>query len=138
MIRALALLIFMASPVGAQVLVAASPIRSATVITAAHLALSDSLFSGGLSDPMLVIGQEARVNIYAGRPILLAEIGPPALVERNALVVLRYSSNLLSITTEGRALERAGSGELVRVMNLSSRVIVMGRVRPDGEIEVGL
>jgi flagella basal body P-ring formation protein FlgA len=138
MIRALALLVFMAVPAGAQVLVAAAPIRSATVITAAHIAMSEQLFAGGISDTSLVIGQEARVNIYAGRPILLTEIGPPALVERNALVVLRYSTNLLSITTEGRALDRAGNGELVRVMNLSSRVVVRGRVRPDGEIEVGL
>ncbi|MEX0969289.1 MAG: flagellar basal body P-ring formation chaperone FlgA [Paracoccaceae bacterium] len=132
------LFLLVASPTAAQVLVAAAPIRSATVITAEHLAMSDALVSGGIGDPALVIGQEARVNIYAGRPILLAEIGPPALVERNALVVLRYSNNLLSITTEGRALNRAGMGEMVRVMNLSSRIVVVGRVRPDGEIEVGL
>lgn len=131
------LLCLLAAPATGQVVVAAAPIRSATVITAEHLALSDAFASGGISDPALIIGQEARVNIYAGRPILLAEIGPPALVERNALVVLRYSNNLLSITTEGRALSRAGLGEMVRVMNLSSRVVVMGRVRPDGEIEVG-
>jgi len=128
----------MAAPVSAQVLVAAAPIRSATIITADHLAMSDQFFTGGIDDPGLVVGQEARVNIYAGRPILLTEIGPPALVERNALVVLRYSTALLSITTEGRALDRAGLGEMVRVMNLTSRVVVMGRVRADGEIEVGL
>jgi len=134
----LTIICLMAAPVSAQVLVAAAPIRSATIITADHLAMSDQFFTGGIDDPGLVVGQEARVNIYAGRPILLTEIGPPALVERNALVVLRYSTALLSITTEGRALDRAGLGEMVRVMNLTSRVVVMGRVRADGEIEVGL
>ena len=133
----LALLCLWAAPALSQALVAAAPIRSGTVITADHLTLSAALFSGGTDDPLLVIGQEARVSIYTGRPILMAEIGPPALVERNALVVLRYSANLLSITTEGRALNRAGLGETVRVMNLSSRVIVIGRVRSDGQIEVG-
>ena len=39
--------------------------------------------------------------------------------------------------TEGRAPDRGGVGEAVRVMNLTSRQIVSGTVAPDGSIKVG-
>jgi flagellar basal body P-ring formation protein FlgA len=48
-----------------------------------------------------------------------------------------YTEGPLNIMAEGRALDRAGPGELVRVMNLSSRQVVTGLVRGSGMIEVG-
>lgn len=138
MIRVLALLFTLIAPsLGAQTFVAAGAIRSGTIITASMITPGDTGFIGGVSDAHSLIGQEARVNIYAGRPILPTDIGPPAMVERNAIVLLLYTSGGLLITTEGRALDRAGLGEFVRVMNLSSRVVVVGKVRADGQIEVG-
>ncbi|MBO9450364.1 flagella basal body P-ring formation protein FlgA, partial [Tropicibacter sp. R16_0] len=35
-----------------------------------------------------------------------------------------------------RAMGRGATGEIIRVMNLSSRSTVTGRIRPDGSIEV--
>ena len=48
-----------------------------------------------------------------------------------------YIEGPLRIVTEGRALDRAGAGEPVRVMNLASRQTVTGTVGADGSIEVG-
>ena len=42
----------------------------------------------------------------------------------------------LRIATEGRALGRGSEGEIIRVMNLSSRTTVSGRIQSDGSIEV--
>jgi flagella basal body P-ring formation protein FlgA len=50
---------------------------------------------------------------------------------------MHFNAGALSITTDGRALDRAGVGELLRVMNLASRQIVTGSVAADGSIEVG-
>lgn len=83
-----------------------------------------------------VIGREARVALYPGRPIRAGDIGTPAVIERNQLVPLVYVRGGLRIETEGRALVRAGPGEFVRVMNLSSRATVTGRVTETGRIEV--
>lgn len=83
-----------------------------------------------------VIGREARVALYPGRPIRAGDIGTPAVVERNQLVPLVYMRGGLRIETEGRALSRAGPGDYVRVMNLSSRATVVGRVTASGRIEV--
>jgi flagellar basal body P-ring formation protein FlgA len=78
------------------------------------------------------------VTIYAGRPIRAADIGAPALVERNQIVPLVYAAGGLQITAEGRALDRGGEGDVIRVMNLSSRVQVTGIVDETGAVRVGM
>ena len=98
---------------------------------------SETSAAGAVAEVAAVVGQEARTTLYPGRPILSNQIGAPALVERNQLVRMHFSEGALSITTEGRTLDRAGVGELVRVMNLASRQIVTGSVLADGSIEVG-
>ncbi len=100
------------------------------------LAVLDIDTVGGIADAEDIIGLEARVNLYAGRVIRVSEIGAPAILERNQLVIMVYNIGLLSISAEGRVLDRAGVGDLVRVMNLDSRLTVTGRVLFDGTIEV--
>jgi flagella basal body P-ring formation protein FlgA len=75
-----------------------------------------------------VLGQEARVTLYAGRPIPLASLGPPALVERNALVTVMFTRGGLEIRAEGRALGRGAEGDGIRVMNLASRNTITATV----------
>jgi flagella basal body P-ring formation protein FlgA len=83
-----------------------------------------------------VVGQEARVTLYAGRPILFDDIGPPAVVSRNEIVVLRYQTSGLTILTEGRSLERGGIGDRIRIMNLDSRTTLFGQIQEDGSVRV--
>jgi len=91
---------------------------------------------GALSDPDSVIGMESRVVLYAGRPIRSEDIGFPAIVERNQIVMVYYRQGALNIAMEGRALARAGVGDRLRVMNLESRNSVTGTVAEDGSIVV--
>ncbi|ROU03246.1 flagellar basal body P-ring formation chaperone FlgA [Histidinibacterium lentulum] len=126
----------LAAPALAETLVATRTIRPQEILMPGDLVIQAVQVPGGVSDPDLLIGQEARVALYAGRPVRAGDVGPPALVERNALVPLIYSTSGLTITTEGRALDRAGAGELVRVMNLASRTTVSARIGPDGAAHV--
>ncbi|MEL6958408.1 MAG: flagellar basal body P-ring formation chaperone FlgA, partial [Pseudomonadota bacterium] len=91
---------------------------------------------GALSDPTLAVGLEARVALYAGRPIRPGDIGPPAVVERNQIIPLVFANSVITITTEGRALDRAGPGDFIRVMNLSSRITVTARIDATGAAHV--
>lgn len=120
----------------AQTVVAAHAIRARSIIIAEDLAVLEKGTVGGISEVSEIIGKEARVNLYAGRIIRTSEIGAPAILERNQLVIMVYNIGLLSISAEGRALDRAGVGERVRVMNLDSRLTVTGRVLSDGTVEV--
>ncbi|WP_281968844.1 flagellar basal body P-ring formation chaperone FlgA [Roseovarius nanhaiticus] len=126
----------MAAPAAADTVLAARTIRAQTLISPQDLVVKDVNVIGAISDPALIAGQEARVALYAGRPIRPGDVGPPALVERNQIISLIYDQSGLSITAEGRSLSRAGPGETVRVMNLSSRITVSGQVMPDGRVLV--
>lgn len=135
--RCLIVLLLMVGPAMAESLVATRTIRAQTVIGPEDLALVDAALPGALDDPALAIGLEARVAIYAGRPIRSQDLGAPALIDRNQLVQLVFLSGGLAISAEGRALDRGAEGDVVRAMNLGSRTTVQGRVGPDGTIYVG-
>ena len=126
-----------AGAVLAQSVTPVRTIRSQTVLQAADLTLVEASVPGGIAAIEAAVGQEAKVALYPGRPILASQLRAPALVERNAVVRMSYVSGPLRIVTEGRALDRAAAGEPVRVMNLASKQTVSGVVATDGTIEVG-
>ncbi len=136
MLRLLALLMF-AQPVLAESVVATRTIRAKTLIAPEDLTMVSAELPGALTDPGAALGQEARVAIYAGKPVRPGDFGPPTLVDRNQLVTLVFLSGGLAISTEGRALARGAAGDEIRVMNLGSRNTVTGRVGPDGAVYVG-
>lgn len=121
----------------AEAVVATRTIRAQTVLTQADMTTVEAEIPGTLTDPDTGAGLEARVTLYAGRPIRAEDLGPPAVVDRNQLIPLAYVSGPLTILTEGRALARGGVGDVVRVMNLASRTTVSGRIGPDGVVQVG-
>jgi flagella basal body P-ring formation protein FlgA len=126
-----------AAPALAESVVATRTIRAQTVIGPEDLTLVAAELPGALSDPKAALGLEAKVAIYAGRPVMSADLGSPTLVQRNQIVALVYLSGSLAISTEGRALARGSAGETVRVLNLASRSTVTGRIGPDGAVYVG-
>lgn len=126
------LLALVAAPAGAEIVVPVRTIPPQTVIASEDLGMSNAVVPGAVTDPAQAIGLEARVALYPGRPIRPGDLAPPAVVERNALLPLIYQNGGLLITAEGRALDRAGGGELIRVMNLASRATVTARLGLDG------
>ncbi len=130
-------LFMLALPACADSLVATRTIRPQTTLTADDLTLVAMDIPGALTDPAAAIGQEARIAIYAGRPIRQPDLGARALVDRNQIIPLAYAAGGLTILTEGRALARGGAGDFIEVMNLSSRSKILGQIGPDGVVRVG-
>lgn len=118
-------------------LVAARVIKANTAVVAEDVMLVAADIPGALSDPLQAIGQESRIAIYPGRPVFGTNLGPAAAVERNQIVTLTYRVGGLAIRTEGRALARGGVGEIIEVMNLSSRTKITGRIDAGGGISTG-
>ena len=129
------LLLLVCAPAHADRIEAVRVIRAHEIIAPGDVVQRAGPRAGGpsLED---IIGQEARVALYPGRPISGGDVTAPAVVERNQMVPLVYMRGGLRIETEGRALARAGPGDYVRVMNLASRTTVSGRVTAGGQIEV--
>lgn len=134
--RWLIALLFCAQSVAADVVTPTRTLRPGALIEANDLTIRDGVHSGSFDRISDVAGQEARVALYAGRPIPFEAVGPPAIVNRNQIVPLSFRSSGLVITTEGRAMERGGIGDRIRVMNLQSRATLFGHVQNDGSIKV--
>ena len=120
----------------AQTLVATRTVRANTVLAPADLTIVSKQTSGALSTLEEAIGRETRVVLYAGRPIKPAQLGAPALVNRNDVVTLVFSTGGLAIVTEGRALGRGGLDDSIQVMNLASRSIVEGQITATATVSV--
>lgn len=127
--------LFLGGPALADVIIATRTIRPQEILGPSDLLLQEGTDQSEVTLAEL-IGQEARVALYAGRPVRPGDVGPPAVIERNQVVPLMYSRGGLEIMTEGRSLDRAGIGDQVRVMNLASRATVSGRVTASGRILV--
>lgn len=132
----LLLLLFAALPAHAETVVTTRTIRALEVVAPDAVRLDPAQIDGAHGALAQVVGQEARVTLYPGRPVMRGSVGEPALIERNQIVELVFSRGPVHIVTEGRALARGGSGERIRVMNLSSRTTLFGRVTPEGAIAV--
>jgi flagella basal body P-ring formation protein FlgA len=121
----------------ADSLIATRIIRAQTMIAPEDVTLVEAVIPGALTSADAAIGQEARVAIYAGRPVRALDLGQPTVIERNQTVALGFLSGGLQIRAVGRALGRGSVGDVIRVMNVASRTTVSGRIAPDGVVLVG-
>ncbi len=124
-------------PALADSVVATRVIRSQSVIAPADVTMVAAEIPGALTNIQAAIGQEAKVQIYPGRPVLVDSIGAAVVVERNQIVPLAFQQSGLAIITEARALGRGAPGDVIEVLNLTSRNKITGRVGADGTVYVG-
>ena len=127
-----------ATPLLANEIVAARTIRFQAVIGHDDIMVRRGAKTQGELDAQDIVGMEARVMLYAGQTIHPQDIAPPAVVERNQIVNLVFERGGLVISTEARALSRGAVGDLVRVMNLTSRATVSGVIQENGTVAVGV
>lgn len=120
----------------ADVVVPTRTIRANAIIMPDEVGLRPINSAEGFQRVEDVIGQEARVTLYAGRPIPFDGVGPPALVTRNQIVSIQFVAAGLVISTEGRSLERGGVGDNIRIMNLDSRTTLFGQIQENGSVRV--
>lgn len=93
---------------------------------------------GAAERPDQVVGQQLRRPVATDLPFLRADLAPPSLVERNALVTMVVEAPGLALAAQGRALEAAPRGGIVPVMNLASRTVVEGQVVGPGRVRVAM
>ncbi|MEQ8966903.1 MAG: flagellar basal body P-ring formation chaperone FlgA [Azospirillaceae bacterium] len=76
--------------------------------------------AGMITEADAIIGLAPRRPLAAGRPVRIADLRTPVMVERGALVTLVLRGPALTITARGRVLDEASRGETVRVVNIDS------------------
>lgn len=133
---AIPLVLALMGPASAETVVAARTIPAQTVLGPDDVGIVAGTVPGTARSRAEVVGLETRVVLYSGRPVRRADLGPPAIVDRNQEVMLVYAAGPLTIMTTGRALGRGGLGDRIKVMNLASRAVVAGLVAGDATVRV--
>lgn len=83
-----------------------------------------------------LIGKVARRTLLPGRPIAPIAVDNPRVVAIGAQVRIVFVENGLVITAYGAAMQAGAIGDLIRVRNQDSGLMVTGRIQPDGSIRV--
>ncbi|NHT74324.1 flagellar basal body P-ring formation protein FlgA [Rhizobiaceae bacterium CRRU44] len=83
-----------------------------------------------------VVGKVTNRTLLAGRVIFVAGLREPYAVERGKAVRIVYSNGSLTITAGGSPLDNASVGDLIRIRNTDSGMIVSGTVMADGTVHV--
>lgn len=116
----------LASAAAAEELIVARNIRAGAIITASDIATPTD--REAMRRAIDIIGMEAGRTFYRGQQLDEEALRKPTLVHRNSIVQMEYSKGAMSISAEGRALDKGGIGERIRVMNLLSKRVVTATI----------
>lgn len=130
------LFVCIGSIVSAEILVPVRTIRAKEIVRADDVIWKSIELDGAISELADIVGKEARVALYPGRAIRRGDVVSPAIIDRNDMIMLVFTKGGLRIMAEGRSLGRGAAGDLIRVMNVSSRTTISGRIQSDGSVEV--
>lgn len=83
-----------------------------------------------------VLGMQTRKQLRAGQALRSADLSKPELVQRDQSVTLIYETAGIYLTIRGKAVEGGAEGDIVTVMNLSSKRTVSGTVTARGQVTV--
>jgi flagellar basal body P-ring formation protein FlgA len=83
-----------------------------------------------------IVGKVARRTLLPGQAIPAIAVENPRLVKIGSQVKIIFSEDGLVITAFGLALQAGGVGDLIRVRNQDSGMMVSGVVQSDGTIRV--
>lgn len=120
-----------------RVVVAARRINSGRLISAADVRLEEKSLRRNpgrlLSRLEAAVGRQTTTSLRAGQPISGRALSSPSLVKKGDKVTLIASKDGLIITCPGIIKDQAaGKGDQVKVMNLTTKRVVIGRlVGPD-------
>ena len=126
--------------VSKEVVVSNRPLQRHYLITKGDICLEKmnlaELPTNVITDPLEVIGKRTKRVIDPNLPIRLNFLEVPPLVKRGDLVTIVAETDALRIATQGIITEDACKGEMVRVINTSSRKDVYARVKDSRTVEV--
>ncbi|SNY92183.1 flagella basal body P-ring formation protein FlgA [Cohaesibacter sp. ES.047] len=84
-----------------------------------------------------LLGKEVTRELIAGMPIHRAAVAHREIIKRGAPAQLIFREQGLNIIAYVEPLEDGVIGDVIRVRNLDSGLIVSGVVQPDGTISIG-
>jgi flagellar basal body P-ring formation protein FlgA len=84
-----------------------------------------------------LVGKVARRTLLPGRPVPTVAVAVPDLVPRGAPIEMVFQEGGLTILAQARTLEAGSAGDVIKVRNLDSGLIINATVQADGTVRVG-
>ncbi|HEY9163028.1 MAG TPA: flagellar basal body P-ring formation chaperone FlgA [Magnetovibrio sp.] len=84
----------------------------------------------------LVVGMAAKRTLQAGKPIAIADIRRPLLVNKGESVTMYLTTPSMRLTAKGRALEHGSEGDTIRISNSQTNTVVDAIVTGPGQARV--
>jgi flagella basal body P-ring formation protein FlgA len=126
--------------VSQEVVVSNRPLKRNDVIAKEDVRLEKmnigELSPNVITDPREVIGKRTKRVVEPGTPLRLNSLEMPPLVKRGDLVTIVAESEVLKITTQGVVTESGCKGDMVRVVNTSSRKELYATVRDSRTVAI--
>ena len=124
----------------AEVVTLVRPVDRGEVIKAADVVVERRPRAGIgrdiLTNPDQAVGSAARNAMQPGRPLRIADLMKPELVQRNETVTLVYKVPGITLTVRGKATEGGAEGDVISVLNEQSKRTVQGVVVGPGRVVV--
>ena len=93
--------------------------------------------AGGYAQSIAEVeGMISKRTLLPGRTIPVASLRPPYAINRGANIRLTFTLGSMTISASGTPLTDASVGDVIKVRNLDSGVIVTGTVLADGTVQV--
>jgi flagella basal body P-ring formation protein FlgA len=109
------------------------------VIRADHLsyrrARADQLTPDIITDSASLIGLAPRRALGPDRLISAAMLTAAIVIPRGALVMMTFERPGITLSAQGQAVEQGAIGDVIRVMNTSSELVVQGVVTAPGHVK---
>lgn len=81
---------------------------------------SDAVSASTIVSAESLIGQTPRRGVAPMKPVALADVVLPPAVRKGELVTMTLQNSVIQLTAQGRALQEATVGDVIRVVNTSS------------------
>ncbi len=97
----------------------------------------DSLNSEYASELNEVVGMQAKTYIAAGKMFKINEVTSPNVIKNNDPVNIIYSSGVINLKTVGVAMGNGAVGDMIKVKNSSSGVVLLGQIVSKNTVKIG-
>ncbi len=123
-----------------QVAVATRQINAREIFTEDSLRYermdTGQIAAGFFTDKSKILGLMSRRPVTPGMVITDSMVNKPVLIKRGSMVILIALVGSMEVTASGQAMQDGYEGQLIRVKNVNSNKIVLGKVIEENKVQV--
>ena len=97
---------------------------------------SDRVQQDIVMQPDDLIGKTPKHGIRSGAPVRSSEVQRPIMVKKGSLVTMILQTPMMTLTSQGKAIDNGSDGDVIRLTNTQSNTIVQAVVSGPGRVSI--